>query len=175
MNVETLCAGIRAIIKMTSIRQKMSADDNAFPRRKSGRPSRFGEPTRTVRLPVSMIPAIKAFLRGQEPLSLFDQTVPAGFPSPAENYEHEGLNIVSYLIPHPENAFLLRLADDRLNRYALFDGDLLVIRRDLTPTQADLVVLELDGEIALLPFSDPKARTAAIRGVVRYAIREPLA
>lgn len=159
---------------MTSIRQKNDANSDAIPRRAPGRPSRFGEPTRTVRVPVSMIPAIEAFLRGEEP-SLFEQTVPAGFPSPAENYEHEGLNIVSYLIPHPENAFLIRVADDRLNRYGLFNGDLLIVRRDLTPTRGDLVVLELDGEIALLPFSDPQARLAVIRGVVRYAIREPLA
>lgn len=131
------------------------------------------EPTRPVRVPISLIPEIRALLRRESETPLFEQTVPAGFPSPAENYEYEGLNIVSYLIPRPENAFLVRVGDDRLNRYGLFAGDLAIVRRDLAPTPTDLVVIEREGEIALIPFSDRLVRTALVRGVVRFAIRRP--
>ena len=57
--------------------------------------------------------------------------VRAGFPSPAEDFQVERLDLTAILVSHPQATFFLRLRGDSMRDAGLFDGDLLVVNRAL--------------------------------------------
>ncbi len=67
-------------------------------------------------------------------LPFFDGTVPAGFPSPAEDYLEIPLDLGEYLIENRAVTYLMRVAGDSMRDAGILDGDLLVIDRSATPT-----------------------------------------
>ena len=119
-----------------------------------------------------------------------DSTVPAGFPSPAEGLD-EQFDLEAHLIRHHESTFFLRVSGDSMTGLGIFDGDLLVVDRELEPRSGDIVIAVFNGEftvkrfrrngsmIELLPENPafPKIRLAEgveleIWGVVTGAIRK---
>ena len=72
--------------------------------------------------------------------------VRAGFPSPAEDFQVERLDLTSILVSHPQATFFLRLRGDSMRDAGLFDGDLLVVNRALKPVNGDVVIAVVDGE-----------------------------
>ena len=72
--------------------------------------------------------------------------VRAGFPSPAEDFHVDRLDLTAILVTHPQATFLLRLRGDSMKVAGLFDGDLLVVNRALKPVHQDVVVAVVDGE-----------------------------
>jgi len=72
--------------------------------------------------------------------------VRAGFPSPAEDFQVERLDLTTILVSHPQATFFLRLRGDSMQDAGLFDGDLLVVNRALKPVNGDVVIAVVDGE-----------------------------
>ena len=72
--------------------------------------------------------------------------VRAGFPSPAEDFHVERLDLTTILVSHPQATFFLRLRGDSMHDAGLFDGDLLVVNRALKPVNGDVVIAVVDGE-----------------------------
>ena len=72
--------------------------------------------------------------------------VRAGFPSPAEDFQVERLDLTAILVSHPQATFFLRLRGDSMHDAGLFDGDLLVVNRALKPVNGDVVIAVVDGE-----------------------------
>ena len=72
--------------------------------------------------------------------------VRAGFPSPAEDFQVERLDLTTILVSHPQATFFLRLRGDSMHDAGLFDGDLLVVNRALKPVNGDVVIAVVDGE-----------------------------
>ena len=72
--------------------------------------------------------------------------VRAGFPSPAEDFQVERLDLTTILVSHPQATFFLRLRGDSMRDAGLFDGDLLVVNRALKPVHGDVVIAVVDGE-----------------------------
>ena len=70
----------------------------------------------------------------------------AGFPSPAEDFQVERLDLTAILVSHPQATFFLRLRGDSMHDAGLFDGDLLVVNRALKPVNGDVVIAVVDGE-----------------------------
>ena len=64
--------------------------------------------------------------------------VRAGFPSPAEDFQVERLDLTAILVSHPQATFFLRLRGDSMRDAGLFDGDLLVVNRALKPAHQDI-------------------------------------
>ena len=63
----------------------------------------------------------------------------AGFPSPADDYMHESLDLKD-LIRHPEATFYGRIAGDSMIEAGIRQGDLIVIDRSLEAEDGDIVV-----------------------------------
>jgi DNA polymerase V len=82
-------------------------------------------------------------------LPIASSYVPAGFPSPAEDAPMERLDLESHLIKHPEATFFLRVDGDSMVGAGIFNGDLLVVDRSLTPSSGDIVIAVLDGEFTV--------------------------
>ena len=76
-------------------------------------------------------------------------TVAAGFPSPAENYIEEKLNLDKHLIKNKESTFFVRVSGDSMINVGIFDNDILVVDRSLIPVRQSIVVASIDGELVV--------------------------
>jgi DNA polymerase V len=78
------------------------------------------------------------------PLPLLRMSVPAGFPSPADDFIEEEIDLQRLLIANRPATFLVRVAGDSMVDKQLFDGDLTVVDRSLPPRDGDVVVVDVD-------------------------------
>ena len=76
-------------------------------------------------------------------------TVAAGFPSPAENYIEEKLNLDKHLIKNKESTFFVRVSGDSMINVGIFDNDILVVDRSLIPVKQSIVIASIDGELVV--------------------------
>jgi len=95
---------------------------------------------------VTRIPFAEVATAFSAPLYL--SRVPAGFPNPADDYMDKGLDLNEYLIKHQAATFYCRVSGDSMTGVGIFDGDILIVDRALTPQQGDVVLAALDGELA---------------------------
>lgn len=120
-------------------------------------------------------------------LPLYAESVPAGFPSPAQDYVEAELDLNSYCIRHPSATYFLRASGNSMNDAGLRDGDLLVVDKSITPEHGDIVIAAVDGEftvkqlqlrprLALKPMNDafspiyPDPDALEIFGVVMHFV-----
>jgi DNA polymerase V len=71
----------------------------------------------------------------------------AGFPSPADDYVENTLDLHSYMVKAPSATFIARARGDAMVRLGIFDGDLLVVDRSIEPAHGCVVVASLEGEM----------------------------
>ena len=79
-------------------------------------------------------------------LPYFDGTVPAGFPSPAEDYLETPLDLTDFLIDNKAATFLMRVDGDSMRDAGILHGDLLVVDRAAHPQNGCVVVVAVNGE-----------------------------
>ena len=79
---------------------------------------------------------------GTQPIRvpLFSHNVPAGFPSPADDYIQGRLSLDEHLIQHRDATFFVRSKGNSMVGAGIFDGDLLVVDKSLTPSSGDIEV-----------------------------------
>lgn len=123
------------------------------------------EPTKVVRLPVSVIdqlknrsPALGSALSEIIPLvdqlstmarPLYLSKVAAGFPSPGDNYIERRLDLNEHLIKHTEATFFVRVNGDSMTGAGIFDNDLLVVDRAVNPDVGRIVIASVNGELTV--------------------------
>lgn len=78
-----------------------------------------------------------------------DTGVKAGFPSPAQEYVTERIDLNKALIHNPASTFYARVDGISMVEEGIDDGDLVVVDRSLEPQDGDLAVCCLDGEFTL--------------------------
>lgn len=78
-------------------------------------------------------------------LPLFAESIPAGFPSPAQDYEEARLDLNEHIILRPEATFLLRVKGHSMIEANIRDGDIVVVDRSLAPRHGHIVIAEVDG------------------------------
>lgn len=121
----------------------------------AGRPrgqGKYGESTKTIRVPESRIAEISAFLEvGHKvySLPLYSSTVRAGFPSPADDHIESWLDLNEYLIKNPAATFFVRASGDSMLGAGIRSGDLLIVDRSLEASQGKIVIAALDGELTV--------------------------
>lgn len=80
---------------------------------------------------------------------LFVEHVPCGFPSPAQDYVEERLDLNKMLISHPSATYFVKVSGDSMVEAGIFDGDMLVVDRSLKPAHGDIVIAAVDGEFTV--------------------------
>ena len=80
---------------------------------------------------------------------LFLSKVPAGFPSPADDYLEGALDLNEYLIKHKAATFFVRVTGDSMIGAGIHDGDLLVVDRALEVRDKSVVVAVVNGEFTV--------------------------
>ena len=81
------------------------------------------------------------------PLPLFTSSVPAGFPSPADDYIEEKLDLNEYLVKHPSATYFARASGDSMVERGIQDGALLIVDRSIQPRQDHIVIAAINGEL----------------------------
>lgn len=77
------------------------------------------------------------------------ERIPAGFPSPADDYIETALDLNSYLVRNPAATFMVRVSGDSMTGAGIGDGDVLVVDRSETPASGKIVIAVLDGELTV--------------------------
>jgi DNA polymerase V len=85
----------------------------------------------------------------QQQLKLFSSQIPAGFPSPAEDFLEKRLDLNEYLIKNKSATFLIKVHGDSMVNAGIFDGDILVIDRSVQPSSGKIVLGVLNGEFTV--------------------------
>ncbi|MCB6184658.1 DNA repair protein [Leeia sp. TBRC 13508] len=75
--------------------------------------------------------------------------VVAGFPSPANDYLDEPLNIQELLVTHPASTFFMNYTARPIPSEMVNTGDILVVDKSVRPWLGALVVVCLEGEMKL--------------------------
>jgi len=82
-------------------------------------------------------------------LTILDQTVQAGFPSPAGDYLEGRIDLNEHLITHPAATYLVWVSGDSMTGAGIYDGDLLVVDRSIQAAVGHIVVIAIDGQLTL--------------------------
>lgn len=100
-----------------------------------------------------------------QPLSLpiAPLPVPAGFPSPAQDYYDGPIDLTEQLVRDKAATFIVRVVGDSMEGAGISDGDELLVDRSLEPRHGDVVVAVLDGELTV------KRLRLTARGVLLHA------
>lgn len=138
---------------------------------------------------LQLLPSTKQYL------PLFASRLRAGFPSPADDYLEDKIDLNRYLTEHPAATFLVRVDGDSMTGAGIFPGDIAIVDRSLVTSELSsmhnkMVLAVLDGEftikrlcvkgksVTLLPENDryepiiiTEGSDFTVWGVVKHAIR----
>lgn len=125
------------------------------------------------------------------PLQYADEGIRAGFPSPAQDYLEQAIDLNKEIVKHPASTFYGRVVGDSMRDEGIEEGDILVIDKSLELMDDDLAVCFIDGEFTvkrvrletdaawLIPANPdyPKIRVTAdndfiVWGIVTYTIKK---
>lgn len=82
-------------------------------------------------------------------ISLLENNIPAGFPSPAQDANSDTLDLNRELIHSPSSTFCARVSGDSMIDCGISDGDLLIIDKALTPHDGSIAVCYIDGDFTV--------------------------
>ncbi len=92
--------------------------------------------------PVPLDPAVL-------PVPLLGRLVPAGFPSPADDYLDGEIDLSRYLIERPAATFLMRIVGESMRSAGILDGDLVVVDRSVEAQTGHVVVAVCNGDMTI--------------------------
>lgn len=143
------------------------------PRAGSGRTiasAPYKEKTKPIRIPISLIPHIKASLRDLKRLRqgkdiaelipvadeqrdiripLFADRVAAGFPSPADDFVEKYLNLNELLIKQVDSTFFVRVIGHSMVDANIYPDDILIVDRSVEPKHNKVVIAVLENELTV--------------------------
>lgn len=105
-----------------------------------------------------------------EVIQLTESCVQAGFPSPAEGYLTDSLNLHDLVVKNPPATFFVRVSGDSMKDAGIASGDILVVDRSLEPRQDKIVVAVMDGEFTVKRIHfDPSGAITLVAANPAYA------
>lgn len=75
--------------------------------------------------------------------------IKAGFPSPAQDYSENIIDLNRELIKNPASTFFGRAKGESMIDAGIYDGDILIIDKSVEPYQDAVAVCFIDGEFTL--------------------------
>ena len=88
-------------------------------------------------------------IKSEVELPFAEQGVRAGFPSPAQDFMENSIDLNRELIKHPASTFFARVCGQSMIDSGIGEGDILVIDKSLEPKNGDMAVCYVDGEFTL--------------------------
>ena len=82
-------------------------------------------------------------------IPLLNDSVSAGFPSPADDYTEENIDLNEHLISNPFSTFFLRVKGDSMIDAGIKDKDLIIVDKSLIATPGNIIIAMIDGEFTI--------------------------
>jgi len=82
-------------------------------------------------------------------IPLLNDSVSAGFPSPADDYTEENIDLNEHLISNPFSTFFLRVKGESMINAGIKDKDLIIVDKSLVAKPGDIVIAMIDGEFTI--------------------------
>lgn len=82
-------------------------------------------------------------------IPLFLSPAACGFPSPAQDYVEQTIDLNQLCIAHPAATYFVRAAGDSMVDHGIRDGDLLIVDRSRKARHSSVVVAAVDGEFTV--------------------------
>ena len=82
-------------------------------------------------------------------IPLLTDSVSAGFPSPADDYTEENIDLNEHLISNPFSTFFLRVKGDSMINAGIKDKDLIIVDKRLIARPGNIVIAMIDGEFTI--------------------------
>ncbi|MDA0782800.1 MAG: DNA polymerase V [Proteobacteria bacterium] len=122
-------------------------------RQGAGRPvgqGLYGEPTKAVRIPISIVDEVKAFAKSiTSSIPLYNFPVEAGVPflsgdDSCEMYQLKDLNI-----SNPKDCFMAKVSGYSMKDAGILPDDLLLVDRNKEAADGDIIVTSVEGGIVV--------------------------
>ena len=140
-------------------------------RQGAGRKTAYGEPTKTVRVPQSLVPVVAGYLdelkrspqaSGETPamrpiaalraataVPALGRRVRAGKPTSGDDYQEDSVDLGKHLVRDPSSTFVMKVDGWSMRDAGIADGDELVVDRGVTADEGRIVVADIDGELTV--------------------------
>ena|SRR5579859_6294921 len=82
-------------------------------------------------------------------LPVISHIIPAGFPSPADDYSDQKLDLNTFLIKHPAATFFVKVEGDSMTGAGIQTGDMLIVDRALPVIDKAIVLAVVNGEFTI--------------------------
>ncbi len=82
-------------------------------------------------------------------IPLLSDSISAGFPSPADDYTEENIDLNEHLISNPFSTFFLRVKGDSMLNAGIKDKDLIIVDKSLRAKPGNIVIAMIDGEFTI--------------------------
>jgi DNA polymerase V len=105
-------------------------------------------------------------------ITMSENRISAGFPSPAESYAECRLDLNEYLIPNPASTFFVRVEGESMSDYGINTGDLLIVDKSLPVFNGSIVIAALNGEFTVKSFYSRNGRIELYPGNKSYSMIE---
>lgn len=84
-----------------------------------------------------------------QPIPLFNTSIPAGFPSPADDDIDMHLDLNEHMVKHPAATFFVKVEGESMRDAGILSGDILVVDRSLTPLHGKIIVAVVNGDFTV--------------------------
>lgn len=140
-------------------------------RQGAGRTAAYGEPTKTVRVPQSLVPVVVGYLdamkaspvaaansagllpiltlRVATAVPTLGRRVRAGKPTSGDHYQEQAVDLGKHLVRDPSSTFVMKVAGWSMRDAGIADGDELVIDTGLAVDDGRIVIADIDGELTV--------------------------
>ena len=137
----------------------------------AGRKAAYGEPTKTVRVPQSLLAVVVGYLdamkrtptgvaggaslrpiaalRSATAVPALGRPVRAGKPTSGDDYQEDGVDLGRHLVRDPSNTYVMKVDGWSMRDAGIADGDELVVDRGVVADDGRIVIAEIDGELTV--------------------------
>jgi DNA polymerase V len=140
-------------------------------RKGAGRKAAYGEPTKTVRVPESLVPVVVGYLaaikrppegsaagaalrpittlRAATAVPALGRRVRAGKPTSGDDYREDAVDLGKHLVRDPKSTFVMKVDGWSMRDAGIADGDELVVDRGVAAEDGRIVIADIDGELTV--------------------------
>lgn len=153
------------------MRSQPSKPRHGGTRQGAGRKAAYGEPTKTVRVPYSLMPVVEGYLdamrraavgvvqaAGLRPIATLraatavpglGRRVRAGKPTSGDDYQEDAVDLGKHLVREPGDTFVMKVHGWSMRDAGISDGDELVVDRGVAAEDGRIVIADIDGELTV--------------------------
>jgi len=107
-------------------------------------------------------------------LPFYIHKVGAGFPSPATDYIEDDVDLNTHLIKNAPATFIIRVQGKSMTNVGIYDGDLLIVDRSISPKNLSTVIANLNEELVVKTFIKEKENNYLASGPNKIKLSENL-